>query len=115
VTGDLVVDGSAECKDNITREEKSMMEAKVMRKVMDDLGRPDLLALWEELEAGQTQEAIYVKDLDRLEMLYQADHYETTQKKELSDFYASTEGKFKHPVSQDQDKFLRNRKRMRTG
>jgi len=114
-TGDLVVDGSAECRDNITRKEKSMMEAKVMGKVMDDLGRPDLLALWEELEAGQTQEAIYVKDLDRLEMLYQADHYETTQKKELSDFYASTEGKFKHPVSQDQDKFLRNRKRMRTG
>lgn len=113
--GDLVVDGSLDCRDKISKEEKHKMETTVMHKTMEALGRPDLLALWEEMEAGQTQEAIYVKDLDRLEMLYQADHYETAQKKELDDFYRSTEGVFKHRVSQDQDEFLRSRKRLRKG
>jgi putative hydrolase of HD superfamily len=35
-----------------------------------------------------------VKDLDKLEMIVQAGEYEREQGKDLSDFFASTRGKF---------------------
>lgn len=51
--------------------------------------------IWREYEDASTSEAQFVKDLDKLEMILQAHEYETEQEMDLSDFFASTEGKFK--------------------
>jgi len=105
--GDIVVDGSCDCRDDITREEKSSQETAVMKASTELLRRPDLLELWEEYETGKSPEARFVKDLDRLEMLYQAAYYIKTQHKNLDDFYESTKGKFDHPLCREQEKILR--------
>lgn len=60
----------------------------------DDLGGDEIEALWQEYEDGVTDEAKLVKELDKLEMIVQAGEYEREQGKDLSDFFASTRGKF---------------------
>ncbi len=56
---------------------KSEIERTAMNKILDSADfHPDLLALWEELEAEQTAEARLVHDADRLDMYLQALVYE---------------------------------------
>ncbi len=52
------------------------------------------MALWEEYEAGSTEAARLVKDLDKLDMLVQADWYERERGVLLQDFFDSTLPKF---------------------
>eukprot|EP00397_Hematodinium_sp_SG-2012_P022078 GEMP01022854.1.p1 GENE.GEMP01022854.1~~GEMP01022854.1.p1 ORF type:complete len:494 (+),score=105.92 GEMP01022854.1:113-1594(+) len=111
--GDLVVEGSLHLRDNVSREEKAKLETAAMRATTKILLRPDLLELWEEYEAGETREARFVKDVDKLEMLYQAAYYEKTQKRDLEDFYQSTDGKILNEVCKEQDELLRSAKRAR--
>ena len=68
------MDGAFDCRDTITREQKAELEAQAIEEILVD--RPDLRALWYEYEHQNTPEAVFVKDLDRLEMLIQADEYE---------------------------------------
>lgn len=62
--------------DNITREEKHKQEKQAIIKILDSLDFDnDFLKLWEEFEYGDTKEAEFVKNLDKLEFLLQAASY----------------------------------------
>eukprot|EP00392_Amoebophrya_sp_AT5.2_P009710 g9738.t1 len=161
IVGDLVVDGDAQTRDPITKEEKQKLEEKAIQEILGVKGRneeaeggtsgspaasrspppappsgapagelvqpqqeqrqvearAELLALWHEYEAQQTAEAIFVKDLDRLEMLLQADDYLDEEKQppglNLDDFYRSTENKFRSPVARRVDAALRAKHKLR--
>merc|ERR1712007_192916 len=110
VVGDLVVSGSTECRDKITEEEKAAREERAMKSMFAET-RPDLVETWAEYENQTSDEARFMKDLDRLEMLIQADEYEEEQpSKRLDDFYRSTDGCFKSEVAKSIDALLRERK-----
>ncbi|CAD7975441.1 unnamed protein product [Amoebophrya sp. A25] len=152
LVGDLVVDGDASSRDNITRAEKAKLEEKAIlqilgpaaptvedkaedadtssgiiakRRKIDSEGgascspvvspslektKSFLLSLWYEYEAQETPEAKFVKDLDRHEMMLQADDYGIEQSEvDLSDFYRSTKGIFVSPIVRGVDEDLRKR------
>ncbi|XP_055491652.1 HD domain-containing protein 2 [Leucoraja erinacea] len=89
-------------KDNISKEEKHRREEEAMKYLTgllsNEAGR-EILELWQEYENQSSNEAKYVKDLDRLEMIVQAFEYEEMEEKpgHLQEFYDSTKGKFNHP------------------
>ena len=61
-----------------------------MRRVLGDaLGGADIESLWLEYENGETREAQLLKDLDKLEMLVQAEEYERSQNMPLGAFFES--------------------------
>lgn len=53
------------------------------------------MALWQEYEEGISPEALYVKDIDKFEMIVQANEYEEAQGIQLDQFFESTRGYFK--------------------
>lgn len=59
--------------DGVSREEKHRRERDAMAALLGH--RPELLAIWEEAEAGQTAEARFLKDLDKADMALQAERY----------------------------------------
>jgi len=67
----------------------------------------EIVSLWEEYEAGETAEARLMKDMDKFEMIVQAEDYETEQGLDLSQFFESTVGKIKHPEVAAWEKALR--------
>jgi 5'-deoxynucleotidase YfbR-like HD superfamily hydrolase len=65
--------------DKIPAEKKHALELDAMRRVFDGLPTADtILGLWEEYEAGETAEANFVKQMDRMEMGLQASVYQQT-------------------------------------
>ena len=98
---------------------------------------PQITDLWLEYETCSSPEARVAKNLDKFEMILQADEvrererfsttstalttstntplsrmytytqYERAQGKDLSDFFRSTEGKFDHPEVMEWDALLR--------
>ncbi|CAG8632852.1 7350_t:CDS:2 [Paraglomus occultum] len=90
-------------RDGITKEEKSRREQEAMQKLCKDiLGETpqsqEIYDLWTEYERAETREALFVKDLDKFEMIVQAYEYERSENCDLSEFFKSTEGKFTHPL-----------------
>lgn len=61
--------------DGVSREEKHARERAAMEAMLAH--RPDLIALWEEAEAGVSEEARLLKNLDRADMGLQAERYRT--------------------------------------
>lgn len=59
--------------DGISREEKHARERAAMSRLL--AARPDLLALWEEAEAGTSEEARLLHALDKLDMDVMAERY----------------------------------------
>jgi len=55
----------------------------------------ELLALFEEYESQESDEARFVKDLDRLEMCLTALEYEEAEQIDLEEFFASVKDKFR--------------------
>lgn len=77
VTGDFVSGGRF--KDAITKPEKQKLERIVLRMLLqgfpdEDAGR-EISALWEEYEDGKTASAIVAHDIDKLELVMQAQYY----------------------------------------
>lgn len=69
---------------------------------MSSLERPDvsdeLMSLWLEYEEGNSIEADISRQLDKLEMIVQANEYEIAQPgKRLDRFFTSTMDSFSHP------------------
>lgn len=63
--------------DNITVEEKARLERESIEKILMKLpGAAGYIELWEEYEAGTSAEALFVRELDRLEMSFQASVYQ---------------------------------------
>ena len=76
--------------DGVPAAEKERLEREAVRRVVRDLPHgAETLALWEEYTAGDTPEARLVKQLDRLEMAFQAAVYQTQGLGAMDEFIAS--------------------------
>lgn len=74
----------------INLDEKHALEKESVTRIFGRLPQGDsYLALWEEFESGNSPEAQFVRQLDKLEMALQASFYEHQQLGDLADFYAS--------------------------
>lgn len=84
--------------------DKHRMEEEAMEKIRDTLGHAmggdEMLELWKEYEGGTTEEARLLKDLDKIEMILQAQEYEAegNHEKSLDQFFSSTEGKWRTEI-----------------
>ncbi|XP_059837484.1 HD domain-containing protein 2 [Hypanus sabinus] len=88
--------------DNISKEEKYRREEEAMKcltALLNNDASKEILELWQEYENQSSNEATYVKELDRFEMIAQAFEYEEMEEKpgHLQEFFDSTKGKFNHP------------------
>ena len=62
--------------DNITKEEKHIKEKEAILKVLESIDENnDFFEIWEEFEKQETEEAKFIKNVDRLEFLLQACAY----------------------------------------
>ncbi len=85
--------------DNIPSAEKHRREREAFQQVVGKLPRgADYLALWEEFEQGETPAARFVRQLDRLEMAFQAAAYEKQSFGDMSEFIASAESALQDPA-----------------
>ncbi len=76
--------------DGVEPGEKQRLERESALRVAGKLaGGADILALWEEFEAGRTPEARLVRQLDRLEMALQAAQYRAGGAERMDEFFAS--------------------------
>lgn len=55
------------------------------------------MTLWLEYENSSSLEAALAHELDKLEMILQANEYEEQQNVDLDDFFQSTKDSFSHP------------------
>ncbi|RIA88744.1 HD domain-containing protein [Glomus cerebriforme] len=97
IVGDIVPN------EGVTKEEKNRRETEAMQYICKELlenslQSQEIFSLWQEYENGETMEAKFVKDLDKFEMILQAFEYEKSDKKDLTEFFESTKGKFNHPL-----------------
>ncbi len=76
--------------DGVGLAEKQRLERESARRVTEKVaGGEQILALWEEFEAGQTPEARLVRQLDRLEMAFQAAQYRANGGEKMDEFFES--------------------------
>lgn len=99
----------------ISKEEKHRLEHEALLELKKVLGNDhplglELLSLFEEYEQGTSREALYVKDIDKFEMILQAHEYEQAQGLKLEQFFDSTKGYFKTQLFQNLDEELRARR-----
>ncbi len=85
-TGDLIPADGVEPAEKHRREREALL--KVTGKLAGGAGVADA---WEEYEAGQSPEARFVRQLDRLEMALQASVYEAEGFEQVSEFFQSAE------------------------
>lgn len=70
--------------------EKHRLEARSIRSVLSKLPQGlETIALWEEFELGETPEARLVKQVDKLEMGFQAKVYQLQGKPQMEEFLSS--------------------------
>jgi len=88
----------------VSDEEKHRLELETMEYISAMLGPllggEAIVKLWKEYEEGITEEAKLLKDLDKIEMILQAQEYEEegSHEKSLDQFFTSTEGKWKTEI-----------------
>nr|XP_039264289.1 5'-deoxynucleotidase HDDC2-like [Styela clava] len=92
--------------DGISKEQKYTEETNAMRQLGDLLPQhnaEEIQSLFQEFEEQKTPESIFVKDLDRLDMILQAYEYENDSERPgwLQEFFDSTEGYFKTQTVKD--------------
>ena len=73
--------------DNVSPEQKHKQESEAAADMLSS--QPELLGLWEEYEAQETAEAMFVHRIDRLDMALQARVYEQQEGLDLSEFLTS--------------------------
>jgi putative hydrolase of HD superfamily len=85
--------------DNISVEEKHRREAQSVERVLRKLPRgEEYLACWQEFERGETGEARFVRQVDRLEMGLQAGVYASQGFESLDEFFASARQGLSEPA-----------------
>ena len=73
-------------------DQKHALEQQSVERVFRSLPKgEEYLAIWREFEEGQTSEAKFIKEVDRLEMGLQATIYEQEQMGDLELFFQSTD------------------------
>ena len=99
----------------VSDQDKHELELKAMAKMteLSPMGGSEIKSLWDEYEAGTTDEAKLVKDLDKLEMTLQALEYEGDGKngKSLDGFFDSTRGKWRTKLGEEWGKEIESRRR----
>lgn len=103
VAESIVGDITPHC--GISKSEKEQLEMEAMKKLRTMLedypeASEEMMQLWEEYCAAETAEAQFVKDLDKLEMILQADEYEETQDVDLQQFFDNTKDVFRTETGQ---------------
>ncbi len=94
--GDLVP------SDGVPAEEKHRRERETFWQVVGKLPRgEEYLALWDEFESADTPEARFVKQIDRLEMAFQASVYQQQGFGSLAEFFASTDAAIEDNLLRD--------------
>lgn len=88
--------------DGVSKEDKRRMEEDALKAILADLDAPEvtkeIFDLWMEYEEGTSKEAQLARELDKFEMIVQADEYEQQQPgKRLDRFFSSTADSFAHP------------------
>lgn len=80
--------------DNVTEEEKFRQEEQAMQKLCAKVEcGPDIMSLWYEIEEGKSPEAQFIRRLDKLEMMFQAQEYAQEQPdKDLELFWEMIKG-----------------------
>ncbi|QDZ18749.1 HD domain-containing protein [Chloropicon primus] len=107
--------------DNVPKEEKHRLEREALESMTEVLGgdrevSEELSELWHEYEAGETEEAKLLKDLDKVEMILQALEYEDQQADlDLAEFFDSVEGKLKTETGRKWAEEIARRRRERLG
>lgn len=96
VIGDLVVERST-VVDSKAKEIKEKRERAAVKELCESVERKDLYKLWLEYEKQSSPEAKFVKQMDKLEMAFQAHEYEHEHGKNLSEFFKNTELYLKEP------------------
>ena len=99
ITGDLVTE-RFDLIDVKARDEKESLEREGLRQIFDKIGRgEEYVAIFEEMVARDTEEAIFFWQLDKLEMVVQAFEYEKSQGKDLEEFFLGVQlYHLKHPM-----------------
>lgn len=84
--------------DRVDPAEKHRLEREALLKVVDKLPKgAEYLALWEDFEQGYSPEARFVRQLDRLEMAFQAAAYRQQGFGPLEEFFATTDAALEDP------------------
>lgn len=87
------------------------MESKAIKRLAGELQYPELIELFEEFEACETPEAIFVKSMDRLDAVIQAKYFDETQNyggKLFEEFYTFALTRVKDPLVLELLKSLKN-------
>ncbi|TFK51989.1 HD domain-containing protein [Heliocybe sulcata] len=97
--------GDISPREGIPKAEKRRLEAEAMHNFVHEMlhnspAAQRIHALWQEYEEGLSEEARFVKDLDRLEMALQAREYETRHARDLQGFFDSSVPHLRHPEVQ---------------
>lgn len=98
--------------DKVSKSQKHALELAAMAHIRDDVLKGthmarEMFALWEEYEEAESASAQLVKQIDKLEMIIQADEYECAQGMDLSEFFESTTHALHTPQLQAIDALLR--------
>lgn len=84
--------------DGVSKEEQRARERAALTEMLP-AEHPDLLLLWEEFEAGESLEAQFVYQLDKLEAVIQASEYmERYPEVDLSEFATTARAQITHPI-----------------
>lgn len=99
--GDITPHCGVSDDDKYTLELTTMEQVKEMLGPM--MGGDEILELWKEYEEGSTEEAKLLKDLDKIEMILQAQEYEAegSHEQSLDQFFTSTEGKWRTEIGRE--------------
>lgn len=92
-------------------QEKYDLESKAIKRLAGELQYPELIELFEEFEACETPEAIFVKSMDRLDAVIQAKYFDETQNyggKLFEEFYTFALTRVKDPLVLELLKSLKN-------
>ena len=88
--------------DGVSKEDKRRLEETALRMILSNIGHEEvaveLMALWLQYEEGTSVTSAVARELDKFEMIVQANEYEEAHPGTLlHSFFSSTEGYFKHP------------------
>jgi len=97
--------------DGVSEEEKYKREDNAWTEISKSLDNDEMQILWREMEDGNTEEAKFVKELDKLEMLIQAEEYEKLQEDlNLSGFYTNYTNFFQFEETKEIFKAIQQRR-----
>lgn len=104
--------------DGVTPQDKRNREQNAMRVIRDDLLKDiqvgsELYDLWIEYEESSSDEARFVKQIDKFEMVLQADEYEQAQGVHLDDFFQSTQDVVTTEPLKSVDSLIRKQREVR--